>query len=153
MMDYYLRFLDALRTLSFSEACGEVAGNVFVFFFTGLVRGVVPGVAGTMPLDVLSFLLLDCHGLVRIGWLGVCCGGTEVDASAVWPSAVMAAMIASSCLACSGVGVTSVSSASTCSILSSEAGGVAIFVLPLSFPLPTKNGINGSSSRSSSSSS
>ena len=150
------RFLDALRSLSFGEACGEVAGNVFVFFFTGLVIGVVAGVVVTVPLDV-PFLLLDCRGLVRTGWLGVCCGGIGVDASVAWPSAVMAAMIASSCFACSGVGVTlaaaAASSVSTCSISSSKAGGVSIFTLCLSFPLPTRTGIDGSSSRSPSSSS
>ena len=67
MMGCSQRFLDALRSLSFGEACAEAAGNVFVFFFTGLVRGVVTGVAGTGPLDVLPFLLLDCRGLVRTG--------------------------------------------------------------------------------------
>ena len=77
------RFLDALRSLPFGEACGEVADNVSVFFFTGLVRGVAAGAAGvvdtylvcfgcgeavvTVPLDVLPFLLLDCRGLVRAG--------------------------------------------------------------------------------------
>ena len=83
MMDCYQRFLDTLGNLSFGEACEEVAGNVFVFFFTELVRGVMAEVARTMLLDVLPFLLLDCHGLVRTGWLGVCCGGIGVDASAV----------------------------------------------------------------------
>ena len=109
------------------------------------------------PLEVLPFLLLDCRGLVQTGWLGVCWGGIGVDASAAWPSAVMAAMIASSCLACSGVGVTlaaaAASSVSTCSISSSEFGDVAIFVLPLSFPLLARTGIDSSSSWSSSSSS
>ena len=65
------RFLDALRNLSFGEACGEVAGNVFVFFVAGLVRRVVDGVAVAGPLEVLPFLLLDLRGLVRTGWLGV----------------------------------------------------------------------------------
>ena len=82
MTGCYQRFLDALRSLSFGEACGEVAGNVFVFFFTGLVRGVMAGVAGIVPLDVLPFVLLDYRGLVRTDWLGVCCGGIEVDTSA-----------------------------------------------------------------------
>ena len=142
--------------LVFGEACGEVAGNVFVFFFTGLVIGVVAGVAVTVPLDVLPFLLLDCRELVRIGWLGVCCRGIGVDASAACPLAVIAEMIASSCLACAGVGVTlataAASSASTCSISSSKTGGVGIFALSLSFPLPARTGIDGFSSRSSSSS-
>ena len=71
----YQRFLDALRSLSFSEAYGEVAGNAFVFFVVGLMRGVVAGVAVAVPLDVLPFRLLDFLGLVRIGWLGVCCRG------------------------------------------------------------------------------
>ena len=78
------RFLDALRSLPFGETCGEVADNLFVFFFTGLVRGVAAGAASVvdtdlvrfscgeaavaMPLDVLPFLLLDCRGLVRTGW-------------------------------------------------------------------------------------
>ena len=82
MTGYYQRFLDALRDLSFGEALGEVAGNVFVFFVVGLVRGVVAGVAVAVPLDVLPFLLLDCHGLVRTDWLGVCCRGIGVYASA-----------------------------------------------------------------------
>ena len=80
MTGCYHRFLDVLRNLSFSEACGEVAGNVFVFFCTGPVRGVVAGVAGVLatdlvrfgcgevavavPLDVLPFLLLDYRRLV-----------------------------------------------------------------------------------------
>ena len=97
-MGCYQHFLDALRSLSFGEACGKVAGNVFGFFFTGLVRGVVAGVAGVLatdlvcfgggevtvavPLDELPFLLLDCRELVRTGWLGVCCRGIGVDASA-----------------------------------------------------------------------
>ena len=172
MMGCSQRFLDALRSLSFGEACGEAAGNVFVFFFMGLVRGVVAGVAGVLatdlvrfgcgevavavPLDVLPFLLLDCRELVRIGWLGVCCRGIGVDASAACPLAVIAEMIASSCLACAGVGVTlataAASSASTCSISSSKTGGVGIFALSLSFPLPARTGIDGFSSRSSSSS-
>ena len=157
MMGCSQRFLDALCSLSFGEACGEVAGNVFVFFVAGLVRGVADGVAVVGPLEVLHFLLLDCCGLVRTDWLGVCWGGSRVDASAAWPSAVMAAMIAISCLACSGVGVTlaaaAASSASTCSSSSAESGGVAIFALPLSFPLLARTGIDGSSSGSSSSSS
>ena len=66
------RFLDALRNLSFREACGEVAGNVFVFFVAGLVRGVVDEVAVAGPLEVLPFRLVDCHGLVQTGWLGIC---------------------------------------------------------------------------------
>ena len=143
-MGEHQRFLKALRNLSFGETCGEVANNVFGFFFTGLVKGVVVGVsymiatdlvlfyrvetAAVVPLNVLPFLLLDGRRLVRTGWLGVCCGGVGVYASAAWPSAVMAAMISSSCLASAGVGVTLVaaagSSASTCSISSSEAGGV-----------------------------
>ncbi|KAH9668462.1 CBS domain-containing protein CBSX3 [Citrus sinensis] len=115
------------------ETRGEVAGNVFVFFAAGLVRGFVAGVAVVVPLDVLPFRLLDCLRLVRIGWLGVCCGGIRLNASAAWPSAVMAAMTASSCLTCSGVGIAlaaaAASSASTCSMSSSEAGGVAIFAV------------------------
>ena len=71
-----------------------------------------------------------------------------------WPSTVMAAITANSCLACSDVGIALVaaaaSSASTCSISSSEAGGVANFALPLSFLLLAKTGIEGSSSGSSS---
>ena len=157
MMGCSQRFLDALRNLSFGKSYGETPGNVFVFFVAGLVRGVVAGVAVAVPLDVLPFLLFDCRGLVQTGWLGVCCGGIGVDASAAWPSAVMAAMIASSCLACSGVGIAlaaaAASSASTCSISSSEAGGVANLALPLSFLLLAKSGIEGSSSGSSSSSS
>ena len=149
MMRCSQHFLDALRNLPFGESCGETTSNVFVFFFIGLVRGVVTGVAGTGPLDVLPFLLLDCRGLEQTGWLGVCCGGIRVDASAAWPSAVMAAMITNSCLACSGIGVTlaaaAASSASTYSISSSEAGGVVIFALPSPFPLPARTGINGSS--------
>ena len=127
MTGCYQCFLDALRNLSFGVACGEVAGNAFVFFFTGLMRGVVARVAGVLatdlacfscgevavavPLDVFPFLLLDCRGLVRIGWLGVCCGGIGVDVSAAWLSVVMAAMISSSCLASTGVGVTLVAAA------------------------------------------
>ena len=149
--------MDTLRNLSFGEACGEVAGNVFVFFVMGLVRGVEDGVVVAGPLEVLPFLLLDCRGLVRTGWLGVCWEGSGVDASVAWPSTVMAAMIASSCLAYSGVGVTlaaaAASSASTCSNSSAESGGVAIFALPLSFPLLARTGIDGSSLGSSSSSS
>ena len=142
--------MDALRSLPFGETWGEAVENVFVFFFTGLVRGVTAGVAcmvdtdlvcfgsveadAIVPLEVLPFLLLDCRELVRTGWPGVCCGGVGVDASASCPSAVMAAMILSSCLASTGVCVTLVtaaaSSASTCSISSLEAGGVAIFSLP-----------------------
>ena len=75
MTGCYQRFLDALRSLSFGEACGEVAGNVFVFFIAGLVRGVVDGVAVAGPLEVLPFLLFDCRGLMRTGWLGVYWGG------------------------------------------------------------------------------
>ena len=139
--------MDALRSLSFGETCREVAGNVFVFFVTGLVRGVGAGVSCmvdtdlvrfgcneatiTVPLNVLPFLFLDYRGLVQPGWVGVCCGGVGVEASATWPSAVMTAMISSSCLASAGVDVTLVvvaaSSASTCSISSLEAGGVPIF--------------------------
>ena len=67
-------FLDALRSLSFSEAFGEVAGNVFVFFAAEMVRGVVAGIAVAVLVDVLPFHLLDGLGLVRVDWLGVCCG-------------------------------------------------------------------------------
>ena len=59
MTGCYQRFLDALRSLSFGKAYGEVAGNVFVIFVAGLVRGVVDGVAVARPLEVLPFLLLD----------------------------------------------------------------------------------------------
>ena len=31
--------------------------------------------AVAVPVDVRPFRLQDCLGLVRIGWLGVCCGG------------------------------------------------------------------------------
>ena len=164
------RFLDALCSLPIGETCGEVADNFFVFFFNGLVRGVVAGAAGVVdtdlvrfggvnaavavPLDVLPFLLLDCRGLVRIGWPGVGCGGVRVDASATYPLTVMAAMISSSCLASAGVFVTlaaeTAKSALIGSVSSLEAGGVAIFFLPL--PLPERTGIGGSSSGSSSSS-
>ena len=69
----------------------------------------------------------------------------------------MAVMMASSCFACSGVGVTlaaaAASSALTWSISSSKVGGVAIFALPLSLLLPARTGIDGSSAMSSSSSS
>ena len=133
--------MDALRSLPFGETCREEADNVFVFFFTELVRRVVAGVTGvvnidlvcfgsveatvTVPLEVLLFLLLDCYGLVRTGWLRVCCRGAGDEASATCPSAVMAAMILSSCLAFAGVSITLVAaaanSASTCSISSLEA--------------------------------
>ena len=128
-----------------------MVGNVFVFFVIGLVRGVATGVGCVVdtdlvrfglgeaivavPLDVLPFLLLDCRGLVRPGWLRVYC------------------------LASAGVGVILVvaaaSSASICSISSSVAGGVVISALPLPspLPLPARTGMEGSSSRSSSSSS
>ena len=106
-----------------------------------------------VPLDVLPFLLLDCHRLVRTCWPGVCCRGVGVDTSATCPSAVMAATISSSCLASAGVFVTLAaevaSSVSTRSISSFEAGGVAIFFLPL----PEMTGIRGSFSGFSSSSS
>ena len=93
--------MDALCNLSLGEAFGETAGNVFVFFATGLARGVVARVVVAVPVDVLPFHLLDCLGLVWISWLVVYCGGFGVNASAAWPSAVMAAITASSCLACS----------------------------------------------------
>ena len=161
--------MDALRSLPFAETCGEVADNVFVFFFTRLVRGVAAGVAGVVDTDLVRFgsveaavivslelppfLLLDCHGLVQIGWPGVCCGGVGVDASATCPSTVMAVMISSNFLASAGVCVTLVaaaaSSASSCSISSSEAGGVAIF----SLPFLERTGMRGSSLGFSSSSS
>ena len=67
MTGCYQRFLDALPSLSFGEACGEVAGNAFVFFIAGLVRGVVDGVAVAGLLEVLSFRLVDYRGLVRTG--------------------------------------------------------------------------------------
>ena len=72
-------FLDALRRLSFGKACREVANNVLVFFFVGLVRGVGARVVVAMPLDVLPFRLPDYRRLVRAGWLEVCCGGIGVD--------------------------------------------------------------------------
>ena len=153
----YQRFLEALHSLSFGEAFGEVTGNGFVFFAAGLVRGVVAEVVVAVLVDVLPFRLLGCLGLVQIGWLGVYCGGVGVNASAAWPSAMMAVMTSSSCFACSDVGMALVaataSSISICSISPSEAGGVAIFSLPLAFPLPTRTGIGGSMSRSFSSSS
>ena len=71
--------MDALRSLSFGEACGEVADNDFVFFFNGLVGGVATGAAClvdtdlvffgsveaavAVPPEVLPFLLLDPLGL------------------------------------------------------------------------------------------
>ena len=113
MTSHYQRFLDALRSLFFSEACREVAGNVFIFFFTGLVIRVVAGVAVAVPFDILPFRLLDYCRLVRTGWLGVCYGGIRVDKSAAWPSVAMAAMIASSCLPCAGVCVTLVAAAAS----------------------------------------
>ena len=143
--------MDALRSLSFGEACEEVADNVFVFFFNGLVGGVaaratclvdtdlvlfgfVKAVVA-MPLEVLPFLLLDPLGLAWTSLLGVCCGGAGAGASAACPSTVMAAMMSSSCLASVGVRVTLVATASssalTCSASSLEAGRVAIF--PSSF--------------------
>ena len=163
------RFLNALRSLPIGETYREVADNFFVFFFTGLVRGVAAGAAAVVdtdlvyfgvvdaavvvPIDVLPFLLLNCHGLVQIGWPGVGCGGVGVYASATCPSALMVAMISSSCLASAGVFVTlaveAACTASICSVSTSEAGGVAIFFLPL----PEMTGMRGSSSGSSSSSS
>ena len=69
----------------------------------------------------------------------------------------MAAITASSCLACSDVGIAlaaaAANSVSTCYISSSEAGGVANLALLLSFLLFVKTGIEGSSSGSSLSSS
>ena len=156
-VDANQRFLEALRSLSFGEAFGEVAGNGFVLFAAGMVRGVMAGVAVAVPTDVLPFRLLGCLGLVRIGWLGVCCGSVGLNALAAWPSTVMAAMTTSSSWACSDVAMVLVAaaarSASICSISSSEAGGVAIFSLPLAFPLLIMTGIGGSMSRPSSSTS
>ena len=118
-----------------------------------LVRFGSVAAAVAVPLEVLLFLLLDCCGLVRTGWPGVYCEGVGVYASATYPSAVMAAMISSSCLASVGVCVTLVAavanSASTYSISFSEVGGVVIF----SFPFLERTGMGGSSSSSSSSSS
>ncbi|KAH9649073.1 hypothetical protein KPL70_025843 [Citrus sinensis] len=135
------RFLNALRTLSFGEACGEVADNVFVFFFNGLVGGVATGTAClvdtdlvlfgsveaaiAVPLEVLPFLLLDPLRLARTNLLGVGYEGAGVGTLAACPSTVMAAMMSSSCWASVGVRVTLVaatsSSALSCSALSSEA--------------------------------
>ena len=61
------RFLEALCSLSFGEAFGEVVGNGFVLFAAGLVRGVIARVAIAVPTDVLHFPLLGCLGLVEIG--------------------------------------------------------------------------------------
>ena len=93
--------MDALRSLSFGEAYGEVTDNVFVFFFNGLVGGVAAGAAClvdtnlilfrsvetavAVPLKVLPFLLLDPLGLVRTGLLGVGYRGAGVGASAACP--------------------------------------------------------------------
>ena len=154
--------MDALRILSFGEACGEVVDNVFGFFFTGLVGGVAAGAAClvdttlvlfgsieaaiVVPSEVLPFLLLDSLGLARTSFQGVGCGGAGVDASAACPSAVMATMMSNSCWTSVGVRVTLVaaasSSASTCSASSSEAGGVSIF----SLPFLERTGMKGSSS-------
>ena len=161
--------MDALPSLSFGDSYGEVAGNVFLFFFNALVGGVAVGAAclvdidlvffcfgeavAAMPLEVLPFLLLDSLGLTHTCLLGVCYGGAGAGVSATCPSTMMAAMMSNSYLASVGVRVTLVaatsSSTSTCSALSSEAGWVAIF----SLPILERTGIWGSSSGSSSSSS
>ena len=106
-----------------------------------------------MPPEVPLFLLLDPLGLARACLLGIDCGGAGAGASAACPSAVMAPIMSSSCLASVGVRLTlaaaPTSSASICSALSSEAGGVATFSLPFLQMI----GMGGSSSGSSSSSS
>ena len=72
------------------------------------------------------------------------CGGAGVGASAACPSAVMVAMMSSSCWAYVGVRVTLVTAASnyTSTLLasSSEAGGVVI----LSLLFLEKTGMRGS---------
>ena len=104
------------------DSYGEVAGNVFFFFFNGLVGGVAVGAAclvdtdlvffcsgeavAVMPPEVLPFLLLDPLGLARTCLLGVCCGEAGAGASAACLLVVMAAMMSSSCLASVGVRVT-----------------------------------------------
>ena len=141
MMGGHQVFLDALCSLSFEEACGEVADNVFVFFFTGLVGGVAAGVtclvatdlvllgyveaAVVVPPEVLPFLLLAPLTLARTSLLGVAYGGAGVGALVACPLAVIAAMMSSTCWASVVVRMTLVaatsSSALTCSAASSEA--------------------------------
>ena len=65
--------------------------SIWSFFFSSEVVAAVPP-------EVLPYLLLDPLGLVRTCFLGVCCGGAGTSASATCTSAVMAAMMSSSCL-------------------------------------------------------
>ena len=106
--------------------------------------------AAAMPPEVPPFLLVNPLGLTQTCLLRVCCEGAGAGALVACPSAVMVAMMSSSCLASVGVRVTLVAAASnstsTCSASSSEAGGVAIF----SLPFLEMTGIKGSSSGSSS---
>ena len=142
--------MEALHSRSLGDSCGEVAGNDFFFLCDGLVGGVAVGAAGwdetdmvlfgsgvstaATPPEVPYFLLLGPLGLARIGLLGVCLEGAGAGYSAAYPSAMIAAMISSKCFVLMGVRVTlaaaASSSASICSALSSEAGGVITFSLP-----------------------
>ena len=162
------RFLDALRSRSLGDSCGEVASNVFFLLCNGPVGGVALGAAYldetdlvlfcsgmsvvATPPEVLHFLLLGPLGLVRVGLLGVCCEGVRAGSLAAYPSAVIAAMISSRCFVSVGVRVTlaaaASSSASMSSASSSDAGGVITF----SLPFRERTGMGGSFAGSSSSS-
>ena len=99
-------FLDALRSRSLGDFCGEVAGNFFFFLCNRLVGGVTVvaacldetdlvlfcssvSVAATPP-EVPYFLLLGPFGLARISLLGVCCEEVGVGSSVAYPLAVIA---------------------------------------------------------------
>ena len=80
--------MDALPSHSLGDSSGEVADNVFFFFYNGLVGGVIVGAACLDETDLVifcsgvsaavttpevpHFLLLSPLGLVRICLLGIC---------------------------------------------------------------------------------
>ena len=121
---------------------GGVVVGAACFVDTGLVFFDSGEATTAIPPEVPHFLLL-----------GVGCRGARVGALVACPSAMMEAMMSSSCLASVVVPVTlaaaTSSSASTCSASSLEVGGVATF----SLPFLERTEMGGSSSGSSSSSS
>ena len=147
MVQWLQHFLDALRSWSLGDSCGEAAGNVLFFLYNGLVKGVAAGAAcldetdlvlfglgvsaTALPPEVPLFLLPVPLGLARVGLLGVCCDGARVGASAACPLAMIVVMISSRFFVSVGVrvtlAVTASSSASICSAASSEAWWVSTF--------------------------